>query len=148
VTPEEDLRFRYVDRRNIGVSKISSAAGSGDTRCEMSPEEFRKFYPPLIEWIRKMLDANAHVAQTVYSRRYSRSPHYFAKHTLVSTKGVIVDPLPVPPLASVGLTRFAGFVRGNSDGITYIDTIFFFGTVLVAGQCLTRFHDFPPMQSW
>jgi len=62
VTPEEDLRLRYVDRRNIGVSKISSAAGSGDTRCEMSPEEFRKFYPPLIEWIRKMLDANAHVA--------------------------------------------------------------------------------------
>ena len=31
VTPEEDLRLRYVDRRNIGVSKISSATGSGDT---------------------------------------------------------------------------------------------------------------------
>ena len=121
---------------------------SGYTRCEMSPEEFRKFYPPLIEWIRKMLDANAHVAQTASSRRFSRLPHYFAKHTLVSTKGVIVDPLPVPPLASVGLTRFAGFVRGNSDGITYIDTVFFFGTALVAAQCLSRFHDFPPTQSW
>ena len=24
----------------------------------------------------------------------------------------------------MGLTRFAGFVRGNTDGITYIDTIF------------------------
>jgi hypothetical protein len=46
----------------------------------------------------------------------------------------------------MGLTRFAGFVRGNSDGITYIDTIFF-GTALVAGQCLRRFHDFPPTQS-
>jgi hypothetical protein len=77
VTPKEDLRLRYVDRRNIGVSKTSSAAGSGNTRCEMSPEEFQKFYPPLIEWIRKMLDANAHVAQTVSSRGFSRLPHYF-----------------------------------------------------------------------
>jgi hypothetical protein len=90
----------------------------------MSPEEFHKSYPPLIEWIRKMLDANAHVAQTVSSRGFSRLPHYFTKHTLVSTKVVIVDPLSVPPLASMGLTRFAGFVRGDSDGITYIDTIF------------------------
>ena len=90
----------------------------------MSPEEFHKFYPPLIEWIRKMLDANAHVAQTVSSRGFSRLPHYFTKHTLVSTKVVIVDPVPVPPLASMGLTRFAGFVRGDSDGIAYIDTVF------------------------
>ena len=110
-TPKEDLRLRYVDGRNIGVSKISSAVGSGDIRCEMSPEEFHKSYPPLIEWIRKMLDANAHVAQTVSSRGVSRLPHYFTKHTLVSTKVVIVDPLSVPPLASMGLTRFAGFVR-------------------------------------
>ena len=90
----------------------------------MSPEEFHKFYPPLIEWIRKMLDANAQVAQTVSSRGFLRLPHYFTKHTLVSTKVVIVDPLPVPPLASMGLTRFADFVRGGSDGITYFDTIF------------------------
>ena len=52
-TPKEDLRLRYVDGRNIGASEISSAAGSGDTRCEMSPEEFHKSYPPLIEWIEK-----------------------------------------------------------------------------------------------
>ena len=71
-----------------------------------------------------MLDANAHLAQTVSSRGFSRLPHYFTKHTLVSTKVVIVDPLPVPPLSFMGLTRFAGFVRGDSDGITYIDTIF------------------------
>jgi hypothetical protein len=28
---------------------------------------------------------------------------------------------------SVGVTRFAGFVRGDSDGIIYIDTIFLKG---------------------
>ena len=30
----------------------------------------------------------------------------------------------MPPLSSMGLTRFADFQRGNFDGITYIDTIF------------------------
>ena len=102
VTPKEDLGLRYVEGRNFGVSKINQAAESADTRCEMSLEEFHKFYPPLIEWSRKILDANAHVAQTVSSRGFSRLPHYFIKHTLVSTKVVIVDPLPVPPLASMG----------------------------------------------
>ena len=124
VTPKKDLRLRYVEGRNFGVGKISSAAGLGDTRCEVSPEEFQRSYPPLIEWIRNMLDANAHVAQTVSCRGFSRLPHYFTKHTLVSTKVVTVDPLPVPPLASMGLTRFADFVRGDSDGITYIHTLF------------------------
>jgi AmmeMemoRadiSam system protein B len=35
------------------------------------------FLQMLIEWVRKMLDANAHVAQTVSSRGFSRLPHYF-----------------------------------------------------------------------
>ena len=87
VTPEEDLRFRYVDRRNIGVSKISSAAGSGDTRCEMSPEEFRKFYPPLIEWIRKMLDANAHVADRLLSQIFAAPPLFHQTHSGIDKSG-------------------------------------------------------------
>ena len=68
MTTKEDLRLRYVEGRNFGVGKISLVAGSGGTRCKMSPEEFHKFYPPLLEWIRNTLDANADVAQTVSSR--------------------------------------------------------------------------------
>jgi hypothetical protein len=30
----------------------------------------------------------------------------------------------MPPLSSIGLTRFAKFERGDFDGTTYIDTIF------------------------
>ena len=90
----------------------------------MSPEEFAKAYPPLIAWIRNTLTANAHVAKTVASHGFSRLPLYFTEETLASTKVVIVDPLPVPLLASMGLSRFAGFVRSDPDGITYIDTIF------------------------
>jgi len=94
------------------------------TRCGMSPEEFAKFYPPLMAWIRAILTASAHMAQPVASRGFSRLPFYFSDETLASTKVVLVDPLPVPPLTSMGLERFADFERGNFDGITYMDTFF------------------------
>ena len=97
---------------------------SNDKGCKMSPEEFAKAYPALIAWIRNTLTASAHVAKTVASYGFSRLPLYFTKETLASTKVVLVDPLPMPPLSSMGLARFADFVRGDFDGITYVDTIF------------------------
>jgi hypothetical protein len=103
---------------------INSVNGSGNQECGMSPEEFAKSYPPLAAWIRNTLTASAPVAQIVASQGLSRLPLYFTEKTLASTKVVLVDPLPIPPLTSIGLARFADFVRGNFDGITYIDTIF------------------------
>jgi hypothetical protein len=38
----------------------------------MSPENFAKFYPPLVAWIRNTLAASAPVAQSVASRGFSR----------------------------------------------------------------------------
>jgi hypothetical protein len=90
----------------------------------MSPEEFAKFYPPLLDWIRTTLAASTPVAQSVASRGFPRLPLYFTEKTLASTNVVLADPLPMPPLASKGLVRFADFERGYFDGITYIDTIF------------------------
>lgn len=122
---EEDLG--HVGDRNTSknsAGKIRSAGESGGRGCEVSPEEFAKFYPPLLEWIRTTLTANEHAAQSVASHGFSRLPLYFAENTLASTKVVLVDPLPMPPLSSMGLTRFAEFERGDFDGITYIDTIF------------------------
>jgi hypothetical protein len=78
----------------------------------MSPQEFAKFYPPLLDWIRTTLTANAHNAKTLASRGFSRLPLYFTEKTLASTKVVVVDPLPMPPLSSMGLVRFADFERG------------------------------------
>ena len=109
----------HVEGRNI--SKIR--AGERE-RCEMSPEDFAKVYPGLIGWIRNTLTASAPAAHTVASRGFSRLPLYFTEETLAATKVVLVDPLPMPPLSSMGLARFADFVRGNFDGITFIDTIF------------------------
>jgi hypothetical protein len=51
----------------------------------MSPEEFAKFYPPILNWIRTTLTASAHVAQTIASREFLRLPLYFTEKTLAST---------------------------------------------------------------
>jgi hypothetical protein len=114
----------YVDEGESRIDKIVSAGNSRDKGCEMSPEEFAKFYPPLLDWIRTTLTVDAHAAQTVASRGFSRLPLYFTEETLASTKVVLVDPLPMPPLSSMGLGRFADFERGDFEGITYMDTFF------------------------
>ena len=147
---EEGLRdLGYFEGRNIGedsVGKINSAGGSASRRCEMSPEEFAKFYPPLLDWIRTTLTAGAHMAQTVASRGFPRLPLYFTEKTLASTKVVLVDPLPMPPLSSMGLARFADFERGNFDGITYIDTIFLKPTQ--SDNEIMHFHELVHVIQW
>jgi hypothetical protein len=90
----------------------------------MTPEEFQKLYPPLLNWLRATLTTHADTAQAVASRAFSRLPFYFFKKTLDSTKVVLVNSLPLPPLSKMGLTRFAEFERGDFDGITYLDTFF------------------------
>jgi hypothetical protein len=90
----------------------------------MTPEEFRKFYPPIIDWLRVTLADHAGAARAVASCGFPRLPLYFTKETLASAKVVLLDRLPLPPLSSWGLTRFADFERGDPDGITYLDTFF------------------------
>ena len=90
----------------------------------MTPEEFQKYYPRVLGWIDSTLRAHAGDAQTIVSRGFPRLPLYFNADTLKTAKVVLVDQLPVPPLSSWGLTRFADFERGNFNGITYLNTFF------------------------
>ena len=53
-----DLGHLDAEHATTGLAK-SVAEGSGGERCEMSPEECAKFYPPLIDWIRNTLTASA-----------------------------------------------------------------------------------------
>jgi hypothetical protein len=115
----------YIDGNESGIiGKIGLAGDARDKGCEMSPEEFAKFYPPLLDWIRGTLASSANAGQAVASRGFSRLPLYFTENTLASTKVVLVDPLPMPPLSSMGLGRFADFERDDFEGITYMDTVF------------------------
>ena len=90
----------------------------------MRPEEFRTSYPHLIGWIRETLGAHAKEAKTVASLGFPRLSRYFSEELLRSTKVVVIDRVPMPPLSSMGLTRFAEFAGGDYDGITYLDTFF------------------------
>jgi hypothetical protein len=90
----------------------------------MTPEEFRKFYPLLLGWIDATLRAHPGNTRTVVSRGFPRLPLYFSADTLTSANVVLVDQLPIPPLSSWGLTRFADFERGNFNSITYLNTFF------------------------
>jgi hypothetical protein len=90
----------------------------------MTPEEFAAVYPVVLAWIQQTIGDHEQSAKTVASRGFKRLPLYFAGEVLVTTKVVVVNRVPMPPLSSMGLQRFAEFERRDFDGITYLDTIF------------------------
>jgi hypothetical protein len=90
----------------------------------MTPEAFRKLYPHVIGWIQQTLAARSDETNTVSSVRFPRLSRYFSENLLSSTKVIIVDRVPMPPLSSMGLSQFAAFEHGDFDGITYLDTFF------------------------
>src|SRR5579859_7247018 len=90
----------------------------------MSPEEFSSIYPHVSSWIEQTLTAHQRDANSIASRGFRRLPQYFSERLLASSKVVVLNPLPVPPLSKLGLSRFAEFEQGNFDGITSLDTFF------------------------
>ena len=90
----------------------------------MTREEFHKFYPLMAEWLRNTLATYATSSKAVASCAFARLPNYFTPATLQSSKVVLVDRLPRPPLSSWGLAPFADFENGNFTGITFLDTFF------------------------
>ena len=63
-------------------------------------------------------------AKAVVTTGFPRLPLYFRKDFLASAKFVVVDRVPVPPLASMGLEQFSEFEKDDYGGITYLDTFF------------------------
>jgi hypothetical protein len=90
----------------------------------MTPEEFRTLYPLVIGWIQQTLDAHSNEARTISSLGFPRLSRYFSESLLSSTKVVIVERVPMPPLSAMGLSQFAEFENGDYNGVTYLDTFF------------------------
>jgi hypothetical protein len=59
---------------------------------------------------------------------------------------VVVDRIPVPPLSSIGLSRFKGFERSDYNGITYLGTYFL--TRAAAGNESLHFHEMVHVVQW
>jgi hypothetical protein len=90
----------------------------------MTPEEFQTLYPQVIGWIRQTLAVHSKQAKAVGSLGFPRLSQYLSEEVLTSTKVVIIERVPMPPLSSMGLSRFAAFEHGDFDGVTYLDTFF------------------------
>ena len=112
----------------------------------MTPEEFARLYPVVFAWIWQTLSEHARSAKTVASQAFKRLPFYFPQEVLDTTKFVSVPRVPVPPLSSMGLTRFRDFERTDFDGITYLDT-YFVKRTKVADEEL-HFHELIHVVQW
>ena len=112
----------------------------------MTPEDFQALYPQVISWIRHTLSAHEKDAKSVASAGFVRLPHYFSDGLIASTKYVVVDRPPMPPLSALGLKQFAAFEQGDYDAITYLDT-FFLKMGHVADEGL-YFHELIHVVQW
>jgi hypothetical protein len=90
----------------------------------MDLERYREKLPVVSQWIKKTLSEHANSAEAVASFEFPRLPSYYSAGLLASTKVVVVDHIPVPPLRSLGLPEFAAFETRPAEGITYLDTYF------------------------
>ena len=77
---------------------------------------------------------------------FAHLPQYFDRSLLANVKFIAIDRLPMPPLAAIGLKRFAVFEQGNFDGITYLDRYFIKKTV-VTEEAL-HFHELIHVIQW
>ncbi len=78
----------------------------------LTPEEFHTAYPKVQAWIQKTLAAYEKDAQPIASMRFARLPLYFDHTSLESARFIPIDRVPMPPLAAMGLDRFAAFEQG------------------------------------
>lgn len=93
-------------------------------RLVVAPEEFESAFPKVMGWIQETLLEYQRLTRPVAFKKFQRLPLYFSPAQIEATKYVIVDRIPIPPLSSIGLSRFAEFERGDYGGITYLDTYF------------------------
>jgi hypothetical protein len=112
----------------------------------MTPQEFEAAFPKVMTWIQRTLVSHKALARSVASKNFKRLPLYFSPVEIEATKFVVVDRIPVPPLSSMGLSRFEGFEHGDYHGITYLDTYFL--TRAAGSNESLHFHEMIHIVQW
>ena len=82
----------------------------------MTEQEFRAAYPLIAGWIQNILAQHATAAKPVAWLGFSRLPHYYDAELLASSWAVVVGRVPMPPLSTMGLSRFSDFERVDAGG--------------------------------
>jgi hypothetical protein len=90
----------------------------------MTEQEFQTVYPLIARWIQNTLAQHATAARPVASLGFKRLPLCYDASTLTTAKVISGPKVPVPPLSSMGLSRFGDFEKFDMAGITYLNTYF------------------------
>jgi hypothetical protein len=92
----------------------------------LTPEQFQSIYPKVMGWIDLRLAMHRAQAVAVACTGFRRLPEFFPKAVLTEARYVVVDKVPVPSLAQVGLAapEFLQFEQMEPAGITYRQTFF------------------------
>jgi hypothetical protein len=102
--------------------------------------------PEITGWIDATLAANADQSQPVASFGFKRLPAYYSPQFLAQAKVVVVENIPVPPLAALGLPELAAFEQGDYAGITFKDTYFI--KAAEANRESLHFHELVHVVQW
>lgn len=90
----------------------------------MSLQQLQQKLPEVRAWIDRTLAAHAARACPVASLGFKRLGSYYFADLLASAKAIPVAKVPIPPLASMGLTGFDEFENLDAAGITYLSSFF------------------------
>jgi hypothetical protein len=112
----------------------------------MTSTEFQQAFHFVSGWIGQTLAAHAATARTTASFNFPRLRAYFGRTLLERAKVVLVDRVPMPPLSSIRLSRFADFENMDASGITYLDTYFI--RRHEAGRESLHFHELVHVIQW
>jgi hypothetical protein len=129
-----------------GYQKSITISRKTTGTCRLTPEEFHAAYPKLWAWIQKTLEFYEENAKPVASMHFVRLPLYFDHGLLETAKFIAIDRLPMPPLSTMGLSRFAVFEQGNFSGITYLDR-YFIKQTMVTEEAI-HFHELIHVIQW
>ncbi len=90
----------------------------------MSLQLLQQKLPEVRTWIDRTLAAHATLARPVASLGFPRLGSHYSADLLASALVIPVAKVPIPPLASMGLTGFDEFENLDAAGITYLNSFF------------------------
>lgn len=111
----------------------------------LTPEQSEQAWPRVTRWMTQLIADHAMEGQQVGELGFPRLPRYFSDE-LLTAKVVLVDRVPAPPLAELGVAGFDDFESMQAEGITYLDT--FFIDRRYAGDESLHFHEMIHVVQW
>jgi hypothetical protein len=90
----------------------------------MNLEPLQQKLPEVRAWIDRTLAIHATQARSVATLSFTRLCSFYSAELLASANVIPVAKVPIPPLASMGLTGFEKFEQLDADGITYHSSFF------------------------